>query len=261
MMRRAAALLLFAVILRADPAEDVKDVIRKAVSALTERNAAALWLLFDPKMPGYAALRKDSQALLAVADASSTVDFLKNEGDDRARTLQLNWSMQINETQRGVSTTTRQAQVTCKLERKADAWKITSFTPADFFAPTRAGQVWDVISDAAIALNSPDRERPTPVDTAAFLSAFDPKMPGFPDLAENVTGLTRRGPIECAVELLTNQGTDQQRTVEVDWSLQVVDAQSSISVLNRDQHLTLKLDFQGKHWKIVGLSSVDFFKP
>ena len=259
MIRRAAAVFLLAASLRAGSADDVKDVIRKAVSALRERNAPALWLLFDPKMPGYKDMRKDSEALLAVADANSTVDILKNEGDDRGRTLQLDWTMEITENQRGVSTTTRHAPVTCKLAFEGGEWKIVNFTPADFFAPTHAGQVWDLISGAAMALNSSNEDRPR--NPAEFLGAFDPKMPGYADLVQNINGLTRLGPIECSVELLTNTGDDRSRTVEVDWSLQVVDQQTGISALSREQHMKFQTAWDGKHWRIAGLTPIDFFKP
>jgi len=259
-MRLLSTLALLALTLRADSAQDGADVIRKAAAALRERNAAALWLLFDAKMPGYANFRKDSGSLVREAEIDSTVDFVKNEGDDRARSMELDWLMQITQTERVISTTARHQKVTCKLERKSDGWKIVSFTPADFFAPTHAAQVWDAISNAAIALNSQEDDR-SPVNPSLFLAAFDPKMPDYQKLVEGISGLLRRGPIESSMELIRNEGDDHVRTVEVDWSMQVLNSDTSISIIRKDQRVKLQMEWQGKRWRITSLDPLAFFAP
>jgi hypothetical protein len=259
-IRCVAALLLCVFILHADSKLDSEAVIRQAAAALTSRNAAALWLLFDPAMPGYANFRKESEALLRDVEVESNVDFTKNEGSDTARAMELDWRMQITQRQRAISTTQRHAAVKCQLVKKNGAWRIVSFTPADFFAPTHAEQVWDQLSEAAISLSPPADDR-QPVSPSSFLATFDSKMPGYQQLVQDITALTLLGPIESSVELITNDGDDHARSVEVEWTLHVLNRDTSIGQLHRDQRLKLHLEWQGKHWRVTSIDHPEFFRP
>jgi hypothetical protein len=243
--------------LRADSAQDASDLFRKAADALERRKPAALWLLFDPAMPGYARMRIDSSALLEVAEVESAIDIVKNEGDDSSRNVELDWRMTIMQQERGASTTQRHATVKCRLEQHDGAWRIASFAPAEFFAPTHAVEAWESVTRAAAALNrGPDRE---PADPASFLSLFDPRVPGYEKLRDGITGLLRRGDVESSIDLASSDGDDRERTLDVDWALQVLDEDTGIAAIHKQQHVKLRMEWQGKRWRVTAVDPLEFF--
>lgn len=242
----------------ADSAAVAEDTIGKAAEALRDRKPAALWLLFDRSMPGYARLRQESDALLQAAQVESTVHILKNEGDDRARNLQLDWQMEIVQQEDVPSTTRRQATVKCRLEPRDGAWRIVSFEPAGFFAPTHAAEAWRAVTDAAAALVR--RSDYVPADPTWFLSLFDRKMPGYQEFANGITALLRRGDVNSSIALVSNEGGDQRRTLEVDWELDVVDVGTKTEVIDRRQQVKLQMEWQGKGWRVVAVDPLAFFQ-
>jgi len=266
MTRRAwifAALPLCAAAFQAGPADQAADAFRKAALALRDRKPAALWVLFDPKMPGYSRLRSDAGELLSAAEVQSNIEILRNEGDDRRRSIEAEWRISIVQNERTGSATERTAKVQAWLEKNGANWTIVSFTPTGFFAPVHGGDAWDVISAAASALNRPlnlDETIPE-TDPAMFLQAFDPAMPGYQKLRAGVIGLLRRGPVESSVELVSNEGDDRVRTVEVDWTLQVLEDATGLSTLHRQKRVRCRMEYQGKRWRIVEISPMDFFAP
>ena len=88
-----------------------------------------------------------------------------------------------------------------------------------------------------------------------FLDHFDKKMPGYDVLRDNVRALTARSELGSSIEIVTDDGDDRRRMLQLDWLLQV----------DRDpprrQILKCTLERQGKKWKIVALAPLDFFKP
>ena len=94
---------------------------------------------------------------------------------------------------------------------------------------------------------------------AAFLGAFDSKMPGYDRLVDGITALTRLGPVESSVELVKNEGDDYTRKVEADWSLQVLNKETGIYLLRKEQHIQFQLEWQGKHWRVTGVDPLTFF--
>jgi hypothetical protein len=266
MTRRAwifAALPLCAAAFQASSADEVADVFRKAALALRDRKPAALWVLFDPKMPGYSRLRSDSGALLGAAEVRSNIEILRNDGGDRHRTIEADWRISILQNERTGSATERTAKVEARLEKNGANWTIVSFAPTGFFAPVHGGDAWDVISAAASALDRPlnlDETIPE-TDPAMFLQAFDPAMPGYEKLRAGVIGLLRRGPVESSVELISNEGDDRVRTLEVDWTLQVLEDATGLSTLHKQQRVRIRMEHRGKRWRIVEISPLDFFAP
>jgi hypothetical protein len=245
--------------LHADSAVDCEEVVRKAVEAMKSRNAAALWLLFDPAMPGFKQLRADSGALLAVANVASSVNFVKNQGDDAARTLQLDWQMEIDQQMRATGVTNRRLAVTLALKHEAGAWRIVKMSPAEVFAPTHVEQAWDQVAAAAAALTSPPDD--SPVNPTLFLGLFDSKMPGFEKLRENVAALAGRGAIESSVDLVWSQGDDRARNMEVDWVLQVINPATEIYILRKHEHVKLRMEWRGKRWSVIAIAPPGFFAP
>lgn len=88
-------------------------------------------------MPDYQKLVNYIGALTAGFDIVCSIDVLSNQGDDRARAVDLDWLLQL--TARGSPVARRRERVKCRLERRGKKWKITSLDPVAFFAPPKAG--------------------------------------------------------------------------------------------------------------------------
>jgi hypothetical protein len=116
-----------------------------------------------------------------------------------------------------------------------------------------ADQVWDVIGAMAAALSN--------TMGAEFLGFFDRAMPGLPELRVNVTGLLTQLKIESSIDLVSNEGDDQKRTVEVDWLLRMRnrDDDSVSDATRREERVKFRFAKQGKRWRIVSLEPLSFF--
>jgi len=134
MMLRTALLLLVAAIAIADTAADVLNVFTSAAEGLINDDAASFLDRFDRNMPGYAALQNNVEGLLAAYDVGATIEEITDEGDDRKRTVELDWLLILK--QKGATNSpqqTRRQVVKCTVERRGKQWKITALEPVDFF--------------------------------------------------------------------------------------------------------------------------------
>lgn len=129
------SVVVFATLLAADPRAEILDVLNVLASGLSSGNAAAFLKPFDPKMPGYGDLRSNVHALLAVSEVGASIEILTEEGDGQKRTVQLDWFLELRGKQPGATTQRRRQTVTCRFERHAKSWKVTSLQPPGFFAP------------------------------------------------------------------------------------------------------------------------------
>src|ERR1035438_6581706 len=83
-----------------------------------------------------------------------------------------------------------------------------------------ARDVWDLLGEAAHELGEGN--------ATAFMDCFDPKMPGYEELRADVAALvveaaprSPREGVSSSIELVTDQGDDQTRSLEVDWILDI----------------------------------------
>jgi hypothetical protein len=147
MTRRTLLALPFAMRLRADSARDVWDVLGEAAHELSQGNATAFMDCFDPKMPGYEQLRADVAALIREAPPPSSraaterggiyssLDLVSDQGDDRARDLELDWTLDIRQAEGSMGATRRRQNVKIRAAKTGKKWRIVAFEPAGFFAP------------------------------------------------------------------------------------------------------------------------------
>jgi hypothetical protein len=112
----------------ADAGQQVFDVFTDLASALSAGNAGAFLDVFDRSMPGYEKLRANVTGLLLQAQVQTSIEFLKNEGTDTARAVEVDWFLQAGVTR-------RREVVKCRVERVRKKWKIFALAPVDFFAP------------------------------------------------------------------------------------------------------------------------------
>jgi hypothetical protein len=140
-MRRGLSLALFLVSAALAMAQTPSDVVEffHSVAAtlgdahsddpITPTNASPFLDKFDSRMPGFATFRDEIEVLVAAGRVGSVIDFVSDEGDDRKRSLELDWLLQIEDQQ------ARRQILKCTIERQGKKWKITALEPIEFFKP------------------------------------------------------------------------------------------------------------------------------
>lgn len=92
-------------------------------------------------------------------------------------------------------------------------------------------------------------------DADAFLDQFDRKMPQYEKLRDEIQDLFGVAQeIGSTIDVITDEGDDQKRTLELDWLLKI-DTNTP-----RRQIVKCQVQKQGKKWKITALDPVEFFR-
>jgi hypothetical protein len=134
--RRALLLGFTAVLARAaDPAAQAWDVVAGLAAALGKRSDVEFLAWCDPRLPGYSTLRSNVSALVVASDVESGIDPIKNEGDDRKRDLEIDWTMRLIDRSGLGTVTERRETVRCGIEKRGRGWKVVRLEPVAFFAP------------------------------------------------------------------------------------------------------------------------------
>src|SRR5260370_26545619 len=133
------ALMLFVATLAfADTTQELVDVFGSMASALSEGNPAVFLRAIDPSTPGYAELARNVNALANQNELTCSIEIVRQEGDDRAQTVELDWLLEISGKSQSHPFLRREATVKCKLERRKNKWRVVSLDPTSFFAPPDA---------------------------------------------------------------------------------------------------------------------------
>ena len=260
MLNTLRALLLIALAWQAaaqsapvDRAQAARDLVSKAAQALAERRAAGFLEALD--LPLAEKLRKPVESLVRSYDIQPALEFLSATADDRGVALAIDWKLRLTAREGQRSITNRQKRVTCRVASRDGALRIVALDGAldGFFSPPDVDAAWDLLQSAARALSQPD----TP--TAGFLASFDSKLPDYEALRTGAESLAGQGQVNSTIGLTSHEGTDATRTLEVDWTLEVVNAETGIRILQRESDLTFKIERRGKRWLIVSVTPLDFF--
>ena len=92
-------------------------------------------------------------------------------------------------------------------------------------------------------------------DADAFLEQFDRKMPQYETLRDEIQELFGMAQeIGSTVDVITDEGDAQRRTLELDWLLKIDDGEP------RRQIVKCHVEKQGKKWRITALEPVEFFR-
>ena len=92
-------------------------------------------------------------------------------------------------------------------------------------------------------------------DAEVFLDQFDAKMPQYEKLRDEIQELFGMAQeIGSTIDVITDEGDEQKRTLELDWLLKVDNDDP------RRQIVKCQVEKQGKKWKITALDPVEFFK-
>jgi hypothetical protein len=134
------AVLLLAALALEDPPKDVIDFFRSVAATLADadrelsdpktarpRRATEFLDHFDKSMPGYVEFSDQIEAMVGAGEVSTNIDFINTDGNDRKRTLDLDWLLQCE------GQHPKRAVIQCTIERRGKKWKITSIAPISFF--------------------------------------------------------------------------------------------------------------------------------
>jgi hypothetical protein len=140
LLRAALALvptLGLLVCLHADAREDIVDLFASMAAALSEINVPQFMDAFDKDMPDYDQLKSAVTALVNQAEVSSSVEPLKDEGDDTRRTVELDWYLEIRSLLPDGPVVHRREVIQCELRKEKKRWKIVSIKPLEFFGAAK----------------------------------------------------------------------------------------------------------------------------
>jgi hypothetical protein len=124
----------------ADTHADVLDLFASMTSKLSDDNAAGFMDGFDKSMPDYGKLREWIVGLIAQAEVSSSIEPVKDDGDETKRSVDLDWTLQIRSREASGPLVERQQTVHAELVKQKKRWRIVSITPLDFFEPAKFSQ-------------------------------------------------------------------------------------------------------------------------
>jgi hypothetical protein len=149
-VRSAILVSIAAAFACADAHDDVIEVVTTMAGSLTEVSGVGAGLVrgnvskfmsaFSKDMPDYGTLENNVTQLVMQAEVSSSIQTVTEDGDDRARTIDLDWVLQIRSLEQDGPVITRREVIHCALRKEKKHWKIVSLKPLDFFAPAKLGQ-------------------------------------------------------------------------------------------------------------------------
>jgi hypothetical protein len=115
-------------------------------------------------------------------------------------------------------------------------------------------EVWGMFTNAAEALANDD--------VSVFLDQFDRNMPGYAALRTNAEALLNGNQVISTVVTVSDEGDEQKRSLELDWLLALNEKHDpDVRKETRRGIIKVRVERQGKRWKIVALEPVDFFRP
>jgi hypothetical protein len=94
---------------------------------------------------------------------------------------------------------------------------------------------------------------------SAFLKAFDPQLPGFATLRQEVEGLLAAADVSASVELREFTAEADAMTADVDWYLQMRSRTELRELRQKREVLRFRFTRKGKSWKITSLEPAGFF--
>jgi len=139
-VRSALLVSIAAAFACADAHDDVMEVVTSMAGALTDVNVPKFMSAFSKDMPDYGTIENNVTALVKQADVSSSVQTVSEAGDDQARTIDLDWVLEVRSLEQDGPVVRRREVIHCQLRKEKKHWKIVSLKPLDFFAAAKLGQ-------------------------------------------------------------------------------------------------------------------------
>lgn len=95
---------------------------------------------------------------------------------------------------------------------------------------------------------------------AGFMAGVDKTMPGYDQLNTQITAMIGAAAVASDIDPQKDTGDNQQRSVDLDWFLVMRSKTPDGPIVRRRQVLHCDLHKQGRHWKIVALTPLQFFE-
>ena len=119
----------------ATPEDEVWDVVATMAAALAEPNDAAFMKPISKSFEQHGLIERQVRALVQSSEVVSSISPVANEGDDKRRTLEVDWYLEIQPRAAGQALTQRRENIKMTLVKTGKRWMITSLEPIAFFAP------------------------------------------------------------------------------------------------------------------------------
>jgi hypothetical protein len=139
-VRSAGLICIVAVFACADAHDDVAEVVTSMAAALTDVNVSKFMAAFSKDMPGYGTLENNVTALVKQGDVSSSIQTVTEDGDDQARSIDLDWVLEVRSLEQDGPLVRRREVIHCELHKEKKHWKVVSIKPLDFFAAAQLGK-------------------------------------------------------------------------------------------------------------------------
>jgi hypothetical protein len=139
-VRSAVLICIAAVFASADAHDDVNELVTSMAAALTDANVSKFMAAFNKDMPGYGTLENNVTALVKQGEVSSSIQTVTEQGDDQARSIDLDWVLEVRSLEQDGPLVRRREVIHCELRKEKKRWKIVSLKPLDFFAEAQLGQ-------------------------------------------------------------------------------------------------------------------------
>ncbi len=123
---------------RADTHSDVLHLFGSMASALSSASTDEFMEAFDRNMPDYERIKGEVIQLVQQGEISTTAQPVRDEGDNKHRSVDLDWSLDIRVPEQDALVLHRRDTVHCRLERLNKKWRIVALDPVSFFAPQNA---------------------------------------------------------------------------------------------------------------------------
>jgi hypothetical protein len=137
MLRRTLLSAALAAPLWGDAAGDGWEALTALVSALGRGSAEAFAAGLDREMAGREALQNDVAALVGQNEVQCALELVSNQGDERARTIEVMWLLVLTERSETPRTRRRRERVVCRFEKVGKKWLLKGMEPAGFLAAPR----------------------------------------------------------------------------------------------------------------------------
>jgi hypothetical protein len=126
-------LAVAAVMAVAQTPDGVLDLFRTAAQALADQDVPRFIEQFDPEMKNLDVLRQRVTLLVAAEGAESSIEVVRDEGDDKRRQLEIDWLLRV-----GTGTSKRKI-LKLTVERRGRGWKVTALDAVEFFSRDATG--------------------------------------------------------------------------------------------------------------------------
>jgi hypothetical protein len=240
--------------LRDDDTDDIRALLNAAAGALRERSEEQFLAVFDPAMKSYRELRANIHQLLRDADVEASIGIAPT---------QLDWSLEITARDLSAGVTHRKGKAIYTTRRVGGNLRIASFEPVALFAPPHGREAWDAVSGLAADLQLASRaaDGREENDIPNVLSRFDPAMAEYSEVEVNVRGLASAWLVEPALQLTSNEGDDDRRSLEIDWVMTLTNPLDNGRSLRKEETVKCVIAKRGKKWLIVSFAPLTLLGP